>query len=414
MSDVEKKPDEMSADASMQDASTPGVPSPGIPASDAGTRLIKEFDKLRDTAAALVRRLDALREETEAFVEHTQNSDSILDRLARHDVSVWTEPTRLSPERIPRFVPIQERPLGSLGISTRLVSLINLKGGVGKTTLCANLTAAFASGNYRTPTGERGKPLRVLVVDLDFQGTLSGRCLTSESLRESSRQKLTADCLLSGSAARSLGGGKKLSVPFIHCPQTARVIPADDRLDGEDFRRQAKLALHLAETRFAYRCWFHTEAVFKAYDLILFDCPPRLTSSTVCSLAASDAVFIPTAPDGFDIPAVNRTIRWIGAMRNALALPVRVAGIILNRTNKNNGLSRGEKSRQNELEGYMKEFLQLFPASDGGGRPFILKSNIPRRAGEQDPINGHPGEPLPGETKDFFAELAGEIFERIF
>lgn len=412
MADIEKTSDETIPEQSSPNQAGPNQATPSV--SDVGAHLMNKFDTLRDTAASLIRRLDALREETEAFVEHTQNSDSILDRLARHDASVWTEPTRLPPERIPRFIPIQERPLGAQGVSTRLIAFINLKGGVGKTTLSANLTAAFASGNYRTPSGERGKPLRVLVVDLDFQGTLSNRCLTSESLRESSRQKLTADCLLSGSSAQSLGGGKKLSVPFIHCPKTARVIPADDRLDAEDFRRQAKLALHLAETRFVYRCWFHTEPVFKTYDLILFDCPPRLTSSTVCSLAAADAVFIPTAPDGFDIPAVNRTIRWIGAMQKALALPVRVAGIILNRTNKNNGLSRGEKSRQSELEGYMREFLQQYPTSDGGGRPFILKSAIPRRAGEQDPINGRPGEPLPGETKDFFTELAGEIFERIF
>ncbi|MDO5582404.1 MAG: AAA family ATPase [Planctomycetia bacterium] len=375
--------------------------------------LFEEMNEMEIGLNELQRRFKDLKISVSNVLDHSQNSDDLLEKLGERDVSVWTEPAKLPASKIPAFIPIQNRPLGERGLSTRFIAMINLKGGVGKTTISANLSAAFAAGNYKRPDHQKGKPIKVLVVDLDFQGTLSQRCIGSETLNNAMASRATSARLLHP-PKNDVAKPKEIAVPFIHRPQMCQVIPADDTLDAEDFKQQAILALKIAEPRFRYREWFHAEKVFKGYDLVIFDCPPRLTSSTVCSIVASDYVFIPTSPDAFDISAVNRTIRWIGTIQRVLDLPVRVAGIILNRTNKVTGLSVAENSRKNELDVYMKEFLNKNPDCDTGKRPFILDALIPKRAGEKDSINGRPGESLPGETVPFFADLASDIYERIY
>ena len=385
--------------------------------SELSTRrqLIADVHSLSDMCGTMHERLTDIETRLEELVNHIGDVDSIMDRLNERDVSIWTEKPR-SADDIPPFIPIQNRLLKDNGLSTRFVSFINLKGGVGKTTLCANLAAAFATGNYRLPDGKKGKPIRVLVLDLDFQATLSIRCVSEDALQKANRNHATVARLLNNPPViPEHREAKSLASPFIHCPQMAQVSPADDQLDAEDFRRQAKLALGLEETRFAYRNWFHTETALRQYDLVLFDCPPRMTTSTVCSMTASDYLFIPTSPDIFDMQAVNRTLRWIGTMRKSLDLPMRIGGIIFNRTAKKNELGANEKVQKNILDGYLQEALLTWPGvALTKGDSVVLQNNIPKRAGANDSINGRPSSELPGETKDFFADLATEIYERIY
>src|SRR5262249_35057660 len=84
------------------------------------------------------------------------------------DGKVWLKSVRgVSPP----FVPLSTR-------KTAIISLANLKGGVGKTTLTANIGAAFAS-----------EGLRVLLIDLDHQSTLSTRTLANDEREEVNRTK---------------------------------------------------------------------------------------------------------------------------------------------------------------------------------------------------------------------------------
>jgi Flp pilus assembly CpaE family ATPase len=77
-----------------------------------------------------------------------------FDDLQKIDTDVWIAATAGNMP-IPRFVHREKR-------TTRFVTFLNLKGGVGKTTIAANLAAAYA-------TGVLGDKLRVLAVDLDYQ-----------------------------------------------------------------------------------------------------------------------------------------------------------------------------------------------------------------------------------------------------
>lgn len=370
-----------------------------------------ELSRLKELNAEMARSLKRLEEEARSLVGHTQENEEIVDQLIRREGSVWKIPVaekHLS--QVYPFVPKQERPERPGGRTMRVVSLINLKGGVGKTTLCGNLAAAFGAANYKI-RGGRAEPLRVLAIDLDFQGTLSQRCVERGILENASNQGLTSRALLSGTSKNK---GQALALPCVG-PSCVQVIPADDTLDAEDFRHQAMLALGIKETRFLYRRLFFKPSFMKQCDLVLIDCPPRLTSSTVCSLAASDYVLVPTAPDEFDFPAVQRTMNWIGGMQHDLSLPVKLAGIVLNRTSKVTGLSAREEAIKTRLNGFVTgEFFRQFPSLRERTVPAILDSFIPRRTSENNSINGQPGSPLPGTTAEWFRDLATELYERIF
>ncbi|MBR2586726.1 MAG: ParA family protein [Thermoguttaceae bacterium] len=360
----------------------------------------------------MARSLKRLEEEARCLVGHTQENEELFDQLIRREGSVWAVPVaEKHRSQVYPFVPKQERPERPGGRTMRVVSLINLKGGVGKTTLCGNLAAAFGAANYNIRGGNRAEPLKVLMIDLDFQGTLSQRCVRPDTLRHTYQSGLTSRVLLSGAAKSK---GQALAVPCVGSG-SVQVIPADDPLDGEDFRHQAMLALGIKETRFLYRRLLFKPNFMKQCDLVLIDCPPRLTSSTVCSLVASDYVLVPTAPDEFDFPAVQRTLHWIGNMRQALSLPVKLAGIALNRTSKATALGAREEAIKTRLNRFVtNDIFNSFPDLRGAAAPAVFDSYIPRRTGDNNSINGKPNTPLPGTTADWFHDLASELYERIF
>lgn len=373
-------------------------------------RLAQSILNLNDDLCNIRKKIKPVSELAEHYLKSTETRPQLGDLLK---TNALIQSSKLAQEKIPPFISIQERPVGSHQVSTRFISFINLKGGVGKTTLSANLAAAFASGNYKLPAGQSGCPLKVLVVDLDFQGTLSQRCLSKEAQSEVIRENASSVKLLQY-PGRDPNQFLLPVYPFINRPQTAFVVPANEKLDEADFKEQTLLTLNRKETRYYYRLWFHNDPFFKNYDLVIFDCPPRLTTSSICSLVASDYAFTPCSPEHFDISAVNRTLNWIGTLQKNLDLRLRIAGVIFNRTNKSTGLSHKELSQKEILLNYLKEFYVKYPNCDTGRRPLILDHFIPRRSGDATSINGQIGESLPGETLDFFGNLASEIYQRIY
>ncbi|MDD3586333.1 MAG: AAA family ATPase, partial [Thermoguttaceae bacterium] len=177
-------------------------------------QLLDELNDLENDFNQMRKRFDELKSDLTLVLEHIQSNDTLLEKLDMRDVSVWAEPTKCEQSEIPPFVPIENRPLGKRGVSTRFVSMINLKGGVGKTTLSANLAAAYAAGNYKQPAGQPGTPLKVLVIDLDFQGTLSQRCIGGETLNQAMASHATSARLLYPPKAKTTKA-KELVVPFI-------------------------------------------------------------------------------------------------------------------------------------------------------------------------------------------------------
>ena len=146
---------------------------------------------------------------------------------------------------------------------TRIIAIINQKGGVGKSTTAVNLAAAL---------GEQGR--KTLIVDFDPQGnSTSGFGIEKEEL-----DNCIYDALLNDVPAESLVLDTNCSKVF--------VIPATIQLAGAEIELVSAIA---RETRLKDLL----EPVKDEFDFIFIDCPPSLGLLTINALTAADSVLIP-------------------------------------------------------------------------------------------------------------------------
>jgi cellulose biosynthesis protein BcsQ len=197
------------------------------------------------------------------------------------------------------------------------ISLLNLKGGVGKTTLAANLGACLALMD---------RPLKVLLIDLDFQATLSNMSVEASTLLTAQRMRHTAERLLDPQL--TVDDFKQLLVG-INQVANGRLIIADDSLERMDFQTQAKFFLKPEhDARFLFRKILHQREITDYFDVVIFDCPPRLTTSTVNALTTSDYVLVPTKLDERSFEAIPRTLAFLNRLRS-IAQP-KIVGVVAN------------------------------------------------------------------------------------
>jgi cellulose biosynthesis protein BcsQ len=170
-----------------------------------------------------------------------------------------------------------------------ILTVANLKGGVGKTTLTANLAAFFAN-----PLGDSRPTRRVLVIDLDYQGSCSSMLFAGTDWRPREHQVSHASELISGSL--SLHGQIGQPVTDII---GARGISAFYDLASTENREMIRWLIGDEKTDIRYRLsnTLLSDAVLSSFDVILIDAPPRLTTASVQALCASTHVLIPTVLD---------------------------------------------------------------------------------------------------------------------
>ncbi|MBP5623187.1 MAG: ParA family protein [Thermoguttaceae bacterium] len=346
-----------------------------------------------------------------------QTLRQIIQKNFSSDVNdPWLRKTLLSASQVPPFLSVEQR--NQLGLKTRFLSFLNFKGGVGKTTLTSNLAAAFAAANFKVDA-KNAQPLRVLVIDLDFQGTLSDRCTNPWEYMKAVDSSTTSPNLLF-KPERANFAIDQLTLPFIQS-ERAKIVPTSDLLDAYDNKVFCYQVFQLYEMRFNYRLWFHNEEFMRKYDLVIFDCPPRKTASVICAMTSSDFVFVPTAPESLDVQSIGRTIQWLVRLRFQLALDLKIGGIVFNRTSAETKLSNNEVDYKTQLESAIKDFFIDSPTEASKeylktcDLPSILQSFVPKRTGNNS-IIGDACQALPGANKKlkFITNLATEIYQRIY
>ena len=346
-----------------------------------------------------------------------QTLRQIIQKNFSSDVNdPWLRKTLLSASQVPPFLSVEQR--NQLGLKTRFLSFLNFKGGVGKTTLTSNLAAAFAAANFKVDA-KNAQPLRVLVIDLDFQGTLSDRCTNPWEYMKAVDSSTTSPNLLF-KPERASFTIDQLTLPFIQS-ERAKIVPTSDLLDAYDNKVFCYQVFQLYEMRFNYRLWFHNEEFMRKYDLVIFDCPPRKTASVICAMTSSDFVFVPTAPESLDVQSIGRTIQWLVRLRFQLALDLKIGGIVFNRTSAETKLSNNEVDYKTQLESAIKDFFIDSPTEASKeylktcDLPSILQSFVPKRTGNNS-IIGDACQALPGANKKlkFITNLATEIYQRIY
>jgi chromosome partitioning protein len=183
---------------------------------------------------------------------------------------------------------------------TRIYTLVNQKGGVGKTTTAINL------GAYLAHFGQR-----VLIVDLDPQANAS----SSLGVDKTTVNGSTYEALLGSAlpAALTLRNERlKLSI-----------MPSSPSLAGAEVELVNELA---RETRLRQAL----EQFDELYDYILIDCPPSLGLLTVNGLvAARDGVIIPVQCEYLALEGLGQLTQTISRVRNALFPDLIVRGVVL-------------------------------------------------------------------------------------
>jgi len=201
---------------------------------------------------------------------------------------------------------IQHPPSGT----TRILAIVNQKGGVGKTTTTINLATALAS------TG-----LSVLIVDLDPQGNASTGIGIAPSQRDS------------GTYALLLGEQEPVASILRTFVPNLGIIPAEVDLAGAEIE-----LVGLERREFQLRDALRDPALAR-FSYILIDCPPSLGLLTLNGLVAADAVLVPLQCEFFALEGLSQLMRTIERVRQALNPPLRVQGIVLTMYDRRNNLS---------------------------------------------------------------------------
>lgn len=181
----------------------------------------------------------------------------------------------------------------------RIISIINQKGGVGKTTTAVNLAAYLAEAGRRT-----------LLIDTDAQGNA-----TSSLSMDSSRFVHTLyDVLIDGVPAENA----------VYRTEVKRLslLPASIDLAGAEIEmvdmdeRETILRRRLAPLR-------------DAYDFILIDCPPSLGLMTVNALTCADGVIIPIQAEFFALEGLSQLVKTVNTVKKRLHPELELLGILL-------------------------------------------------------------------------------------
>ena len=199
---------------------------------------------------------------------------------------------------------------------TRIISLTNNKGGVGKTTSTLNLGVGLAN---------RGK--RVLLIDLDPQASLTiSLGLNSRDFMEKSivqvltKTKDVKECIF------------KVKENVYIIPSNKLLNDAEDIIKGKPFK-EATLKLAL-------------EPIKQVFDYILIDCPPSLNVFTDNGLTASNEVFIPIEAEYLALQGTSQLVEKVNEIKDAKKMlneDLKITGVFLTKYDTRKNLNKQVK-----------------------------------------------------------------------
>lgn len=251
-----------------------------------------------------------------------------------------------------------------------IVTVANFKGGVGKSTMVANLAAFFDKAG-----------LRVLLIDFDYQGSL-----TDAVVKADDDLMLAAVDLIDGkrSIREILGRAEKPIANF----NNTDILSSYYTLSRAENRVLFNWLVgnSTEDIRYNLHAYLSSSDVRDAYDIVLIDAAPRLMTTTVNAICASTHVIIPTILDGLSATAALNTIGSLLKLKDTLSPSLKILGIVPTFVFK----STGYKPREADNLAYLKEEIasRFTRRQDGDIKVFeeqriLRKEGIANAAGER-------------------------------
>jgi chromosome partitioning protein len=198
-------------------------------------------------------------------------------------------------------------------VARSIISVINQKGGVGKTTTAINLATALA---------KKGK--KILIIDLDPQGNATTGLGKSNNDEKKSVYniligKISAENAIQESSVKGLD-----------------LISSNVNLSGLEVEtaNDANRAFLLKEILKK-----ENNSLFNDYENIFIDCPPSLSLLTVMSLVSADELLIPLQTEFFALEGITQLVKTIDRIKANLNPKLSIRGILLTMFDKRNKLS---------------------------------------------------------------------------
>ena len=205
---------------------------------------------------------------------------------------------------------------------SKVIAIVNQKGGVGKTTTAVNLSNVLA---------QKGK--KVLLIDEDPQGNAT----SGLGIEKGTVEKSIYDVLINETTFEE--ATTKTSIKNLYlCPSNINLAGAEVELVNT-MSRETKMKEKM-------------EDIQDKYNYIIIDCPPSLGLLTINSLTASNSIMIPIQCEYYALEGVGQLMNTVNLIKKQLNKDLYIEGVVLTMNDARTNLSNQVVS---EVKKYFKD-----------------------------------------------------------